>query len=112
MIWQDFSKHQRLHRHQLLRGNRTVKVSSATLNAFESPNMAPLVKAGINFEVDYKAIHRPKEIAKFHAHSRLNRDVVLLRMFPSIRTETVAHFMKPPIQGLVLQVSAFFLNPS
>ena len=65
--------------------------------------MSPLVKAGINIEVDYKAIHKPTALAKFNVHKRLNRDVVLLRIFPSIRTETVAHFMKPPIQGVVLQ---------
>ena len=47
-----------------MRGNRTIKCSSSNLNAFETPNMAPLVKAGINFEVDYKAIFRPKEIAR------------------------------------------------
>ena len=69
------------------------------------------VKAGINFEVDHKAIYRPKEIAKFSAYSRLNIDVVLLRMFPSIRTETVEHFMKPPIQGVVLQVKRNLIIP-
>ena len=31
------------------------------------------------------------------------RDVVLLRLFPSIRTETVRHFLAPPIRGVVLQ---------
>ena len=29
--------------------------------------------------------------------------MVLLRLFPSIRTETVAHFLEPPIEGVVLQ---------
>ena len=38
---------------------RTVKISSGDLDAFDSPNMRPLVKAGIDFEVDYRAIHRP-----------------------------------------------------
>jgi lysophospholipase len=33
----------------------------------------------------------------------LNPNVVILRMFPSIRTETVAHFLEPPIEGVVLQ---------
>ena len=40
-------------------GARTVKISSGDLDAFDSPNMRPLVKAGIDFEVDYRAIHRP-----------------------------------------------------
>ena len=29
--------------------------------------------------------------------------MVLLRLFPSIRSDTVAHFMNPPIEGVVLQ---------
>ena len=47
-----------------MRGNRTVKVSAGNLDAFQSPNMAPLVVAGINIEVDKKAIHRPTAIEK------------------------------------------------
>jgi hypothetical protein len=38
-------------------------------------------------------------------HTILNRNVVLLRLFPSIRSDTVAHFLNPPIEGVVLQVS-------
>ena len=65
--------------------------------------MAPIVTAGISFDIDYNSIFRPTNIAKFSVHTRLNRDVVLLRIFPSMRSETVAHFLKPPIQGVVLQ---------
>ena len=42
-------------------------------------------------------------IEKFKVHTNLNSNVVLLRLFPSIRTETVAHFLEPPIEGVVLQ---------
>jgi len=31
-----------------MRGNRTVKVSSGDLDAFDSPNMSPLVKVKLN----------------------------------------------------------------
>ena len=86
-----------------MRGNRTVKVSSGDLNAFTSPNMSPLVNAGIDFEVDHRAIFRPGSIQKFRVHKILNRNVVLLRLFPSIRSDTVAHFLKAPIEGVVLQ---------
>ena len=65
--------------------------------------MNPLAVMGINIEVDFKAIHRPTVIEKFKAHTKLNPNVVLLRLFPSIRTETVRHFLEPPIQGVVLQ---------
>ena len=41
-----------------MRGNRTIKVSASDLDAFQSPNMGPLVKVGINIDVDSRAIHR------------------------------------------------------
>ena len=81
-----------------------MRLKELACNLFESPNMKPLVVMGINIEVDNKAIHRPTAIEKFHAHTKLNPNVVLLRLFPSIRTETVAHFLSPPIEGVVLQV--------
>ena len=40
---------------------------------------------------------------QFRVHTTLNRNVVLLRLFPSIRSDTVAHFLNPPIEGVVLQ---------
>ncbi len=90
-------------RHQLMRGNRTIKVSSGSLDAFHSPNMVPLVRAGIDITVDYKAIHKPTSIEKFTVHNKLNPNVVLVRLFPSIRAESLAHFLKPPVEGVVLQ---------
>jgi L-asparaginase/Glu-tRNA(Gln) amidotransferase subunit D len=56
------------------------------------------IKHGLN-----TIIHRSTAIAKFTVHTKLNPNVVLLRIFPSIMTETVAHFLKPPIEGVVLQ---------
>ena len=50
-----------------------------------------------------QGIHRPTVIERFRAHIHLNPNVVLLRLFPSIRTETVRHFLEPPIEGVVLQ---------
>ena len=70
---------------------------------------------------------RPGTISALTVQSRLCRDVVLLRLFPSIRsvsrvtcghvshlflvvtchacfrTETIRHFLAPPIRGVVLQ---------
>ncbi|XP_043224533.1 L-asparaginase-like isoform X1 [Amphibalanus amphitrite] len=89
--------------HELFRGNRTTKLSTDKLNAFGSPNLAPLASVGIDIEVDYKSLFRPTTIAKFEVHSRLCRNVGILRVFPSITTETVKAFLQEPIQGVVLQ---------
>ena len=84
-------------------------MSADTLDAFQSPNMSPLVKVGIDIEVDYRAIHRPQAIERFRVQTNLNRNVVLLRLFPSINSETVAHFMRPPIQVKVAKIHNWLL---
>lgn len=89
--------------HKLVRGNRTVKMSAGSLHAFSSPNLPPLASLGINITVDYTAIWRAGTMEAVKVHEMLCRDVVLLRLFPSIRTETVKHFLSPPIKGVVLQ---------
>jgi len=89
--------------HKLMRGNRTIKISSGSLHAFESPNLPPLATVGINIHVDYKSVWKAGTISALGVQSNLCLDVVLLRLFPSIRTETIKHFLSPPIKGVVLQ---------
>ena len=88
---------------RLLRGNRTVKVSSGNLHAFDSPNLSPLAKVGINIDVDYKTVLKPVGLTKFQVVPNLCENVAMLRIFPSIMVNTIKHFLKPPIEGVVLQ---------
>lgn len=88
---------------KLYRGNRTIKVSSAALDAFDTPNFPNLAKVGIFLEIDYRLIYRPCSVAKFTVHTNLNENVGLLRIFPSITLPTVKAFFQPPMKGVVLQ---------
>lgn len=88
---------------KLYRGNRTTKVSTGSLQAFDSPNMSPLATAGIAIHVDYRSVYRPTSLEKFKVFDRLNRNVGLLRIFPSISAETVRAFLQPPMAGVVIQ---------
>lgn len=88
---------------KLLRGNRTIKSSTVNLDAFDSPNYQPLANIGITLQVDYRLIHRPCTVDKFTFHGKLNENVGVLRLFPSISTATIKAFLQPPIQGVVLQ---------
>lgn len=88
---------------KLLRGNRTIKNSTAALDAFDSPNYSPLAKIGITLQIDYRLIHRPCTVDKFRVHVTLNENVGVLRIFPSISAATIRAFLQPPMQGVVLQ---------
>ncbi|KAI8582726.1 hypothetical protein K450DRAFT_226616 [Umbelopsis ramanniana AG] len=88
---------------KLFRGNRTSKISAVDFDAFDSPNLAPLVQVGINIDVAWQQVLRPVHIAKFKAHTHLNSNVASLRLFPGITEHTVRMFLTPPMQGVVLE---------
>lgn len=50
---------------KLFRGNRTIKNDNINLDAFESPNLQPLVKIGINIKINNDLI-LPKNIENFN----------------------------------------------
>lgn len=88
---------------RLMRGNRTIKVSTAAFDAFDSLNAAPIAHVGISLQIDYRVIFRPYSVAEFTVHDQMNENVGLLRIFPSISSAAVKAFLQPPMQGVVLQ---------
>ncbi|VDK53364.1 unnamed protein product [Anisakis simplex] len=88
---------------KLLRGNRSTKLDNSALEAFDSPNMAPLAEMKINVKVNHESIFRSSTIGAFTVHERLCRNVGLLRIFPSMSIDSVRAFLCAPTQGVVLQ---------
>jgi len=89
--------------HKLFRGNRTTKYNSEDYDAFAAPNSKPLLTFGVKINVKWDAVFRPSETEKFSIFTNLNPNVGVLRLFPGITTETVKHFLAPPMHGVVLQ---------
>ncbi|KAK9679118.1 hypothetical protein K7432_016407 [Basidiobolus ranarum] len=88
---------------KLFRGNRCSKVDAVNFDAFDSPNMKPLVEIGINIDVNWAEVLRPSAINKFHTHKDMNPNVACLRLFPGITEASVRAFLAHPIQGVVLE---------
>ena len=89
---------------KLFRGNRTSKVNAVDLDAFDSPNLRPLIKMGIKIDVSWPDIWRPTEIAPFNVHKALDSAVTTLRLFPGISDSTLRAFLAvPAISGVVLE---------
>ncbi|CAB3248842.1 unnamed protein product [Arctia plantaginis] len=88
---------------KLFRGNRTRKISVNNFFAFNSPNAEPIVKMGIEMEINKTAIFKPSVIDKFHLHPHMSKNVGLLRIFPSMGMEAVRSACQHPIQGLVIE---------
>ncbi|KFD47178.1 hypothetical protein M513_11947, partial [Trichuris suis] len=87
----------------LLRGNRTTKFDCAGLSAFESPNIPPLARMGIQVNVKWDAIFRSRVRSKVFVRYDLDHNIALLRIFPAIPRDCFRAFFQPPIRGVVLQ---------
>ncbi|RZC31919.1 Asparaginase domain containing protein [Asbolus verrucosus] len=87
---------------KLLRGNRTAKVSSTHLDAFDSPNYHTLAEVGIEIELNKLYIMRPNG-TPFKVHTKLNPNVSLLSFFPTITSSMLRAYLQQPLEGLVIQ---------
>ncbi|XP_074656799.1 L-asparaginase-like [Tubulanus polymorphus] len=88
---------------KLMRGNRCTKVDNSSLDAFDCPNMSPLVNMEVGININWQSVMKPSSIKKFDISNNLCPNVGLLRLFPSITAATVQAFLNPPIEGVVLQ---------
>jgi len=72
----------------LFRGNRCVKVSSTTLDAFSSPNFPPLATLGVGLAIDQKLIrHQPRH--RFRANTELGPMPLVVKMTPGCSIDFV-----------------------
>lgn len=89
---------------KLLRGCRSTKVSADGFAAFDSPNFPPLGTVGIDIEVNWDLVRKPKNAgAKLGVHDLRAPVVSALRLFPGISPELLRNVLRPPLQGLVLE---------
>lgn len=88
--------------HELLRGNRALKHDARSLEAFVSPNFPRLARVGIDVEVRLDLVLPPTEVP-FRVETRLSPNVAALRVFPGITRELLENFLRPPLEGLVLE---------
>ena len=86
---------------QLLRGNRSTKVSAASFQAFQSPNFPPLGRAGVELTIDTELV-LPKKEGPLSFHNPGQPQVADLRLFPGISPELLRSFLQPPLEGAVL----------
>ena len=67
-----------LFHHKLMRGNRATKVDASNLDAFNSPNMAPLGTLGISASIRWDAVLTPPKQA-FTIDTRQCENVTVLQ---------------------------------
>ena len=91
---------------RLFRGNRTTKFSAEALNAFDSFNYSALADVGVNIQYNtpYIAPYAPDFSDEFRISESMSNDIVVVKLFPGIRPETLrAMVLEAGARGVVLE---------
>ena len=89
---------------KLYRGNRSIKAYADGFNAFDSPNMSPLLEAGININV---IAGKVSDCVNAKA-SVIVRDIIpqpigVVHLYPGISSDVIENVIRQPVKALVLR---------
>ncbi|PKM93785.1 MAG: L-asparaginase 1 [Firmicutes bacterium HGW-Firmicutes-1] len=87
---------------KLFRGCRSVKTSSDTLDAFESPNFPPLAIAGVRIEMNEDLIMKKKN-RNIRVLEFGDFPIAVVKIFPGIQTDVLENMLKPPLKGIIIE---------
>ncbi len=88
---------------RLMRGNRTVKYNAENFNAFISANYPMLAEVGVYIKYNTSKILKPN-FKNLKAHTKLNRNVAVLKLFPGLTEEYVSSILNMTgLQAMVLE---------
>ncbi|MBL4662362.1 MAG: asparaginase [Flavobacteriaceae bacterium] len=90
--------------YKLYRANRTTKITAEHFEAFSSRNYPALAESGVHLLFNSDALLKPNRSRKFRVHKKLDSNILLVKMFPGVSKETIAHlFSFSKIKGIILE---------
>ncbi|AXR06811.1 asparaginase [Salinimonas sediminis] len=90
---------------RLLRGNRSRKVDADGFSAFDSPNFAPLLEAGINIRLNAGKLAPDAIMAKTQPMQVSNvtaQPIGLVSLYPGISSQVLENTLQQPVNALIL----------
>lgn len=91
--------------YKLYRANRTTKISAEQFEAFTSMNYPPLAESGVHLNFNKPILFRSNNNGKkLIFRKRLDKNVVILKLFPGITEEVIKSIVSiPNLKGIVLE---------
>jgi L-asparaginase len=86
----------------LFRGNRTTKAHADGFNAFASPNLAPLLEAGIHIR-RLNTPPAPTGDGELIVHPITPQPIGVVTIYPGISSDVVSNFLLQPVKALILR---------
>ncbi|MDF5420575.1 asparaginase domain-containing protein, partial [Vibrio parahaemolyticus] len=87
---------------QLMRGNRSTKSHADGFNAFTSPNLPPLLEAGINIQVSNSVTVGAQPEGEFKVHNITPQPIGVITMYPGISHEVIRNTLRQPVNAMIL----------
>ena len=88
----------------LMRGNRTSKISADNFNAFRSYNYPALAHAGVYIKYDTVQIYHAVSRKPLKPHYLLDQNIAVLKLFPGISPQVVESILNiPGLKGVVME---------
>ena len=87
---------------KLFRGNRSIKAYADGFDAFDSPNLPPLLEAGINIKLIQGKISEP--VALPLALAQITpQPIGVVHLYPGISVELIKNIIKQPVKALIIR---------
>lgn len=86
---------------KLIRGNRSTKSHADGFDAFSSPNLSPLLEAGINIQINGAEINKQPE-GEFTVNDITPQPIGVVTMYPGISAEVIKNTLRQPVNAMIL----------
>ncbi|TXY29354.1 asparaginase [Vibrio mimicus] len=87
---------------RLMRGNRSRKSHADGFSAFSSPNLPPLLEAGINIELSTNVKVNEKPSGEFKVNPITPQPIGVITMYPGISHEVIRNTLLQPVNAMIL----------
>lgn len=89
---------------KLYRGNRSIKAYADGFNAFDSPNMSPLLEAGININViTGKVADHTEPKPSVIVRDIIPQPIGVVHLYPGISSDVIENVIRQPVKALILR---------
>jgi len=89
---------------KLYRGNRCIKAYADGFNAFDSPNMPPLLEAGINIKtIAGKLSSNAENTPELQLSNITPQPIGVAHLYPGISNELINNIIQQPVKALIMR---------
>lgn len=88
---------------QLFRGNRATKADADGFNAFASPNLPPLLEAGIDIKLNIGKLSHTVQPLPLQVAEITPQPISVVTLYPGITTDVISNMLAAPVRALIIK---------